>query len=62
MWSGDDEHVTRAAERLRTGVTFFNNHNARVVDETPPLSRFNQSAKDGELRNEGLLEFTGPTS
>jgi acyl-CoA reductase-like NAD-dependent aldehyde dehydrogenase len=58
VWSGDDEHATRVAERLRTGVTFFSNHNATAVDERAPFGGFNQSGLGRELGNEGLLEFT----
>ena len=58
VWSGDDRHATSVAERLRTGVTFFNNHNATAVDERAPFGGFNQSGVGRELGHEGLLEFT----
>jgi acyl-CoA reductase-like NAD-dependent aldehyde dehydrogenase len=43
---------------LRTGVTFFNNHNATAVDERAPFGGFNQSGVGRELGHEGMLEFT----
>ena len=46
------------ARRLRTGVTFFNNHNATAVDERAPFGGFNQSGIGRELGREGLLAFT----
>jgi acyl-CoA reductase-like NAD-dependent aldehyde dehydrogenase len=58
VWSGDDEHAMRVATELRTGVTFFNNHNATAVDERAPFGGFNQSGVGRELGREGLLEFT----
>jgi acyl-CoA reductase-like NAD-dependent aldehyde dehydrogenase len=58
VWSADDEHATRVASRLRTGVTFFNNHNATAVDERAPFGGFNQSGVGRELGHEGMLEFT----
>jgi acyl-CoA reductase-like NAD-dependent aldehyde dehydrogenase len=58
VWSGDDEHAMRVARQLRTGVTFFNNHNATAVDERAPFGGFNQSGVGRELGREGLLEFT----
>jgi acyl-CoA reductase-like NAD-dependent aldehyde dehydrogenase len=58
VWSADEDHATRVASRLRTGVTFFNNHNATAVDERAPFGGFNQSGIGRELGNEGLLEFT----
>jgi acyl-CoA reductase-like NAD-dependent aldehyde dehydrogenase len=58
VWSADDRHAASVAERLRTGVTFFNNHNATAVDERAPFGGFNQSGVGRELGNEGLLEFT----
>ena len=58
VWSGDDRHATSVAERLRTGVTSFNNHNATAVDERAPFGGFNQSGVGRELGHEGLLEFT----
>jgi acyl-CoA reductase-like NAD-dependent aldehyde dehydrogenase len=58
VWSADDDHATRVAERLRTGVTFFNNHNATAVDERAPFGGLNQSGVGRELGREGLFEFT----
>jgi acyl-CoA reductase-like NAD-dependent aldehyde dehydrogenase len=58
VWSGDPEHAMVVAKRLRTGVTFFNNHNATAVDERAPFGGFNQSGIGRELGREGLLEFT----
>lgn len=58
VWSADDEHATSVASRLRTVVTFFNNHNAAAVDERAPFGGFNQSGVGRELGQEGLLEFT----
>jgi acyl-CoA reductase-like NAD-dependent aldehyde dehydrogenase len=46
------------ARQLRTGVTFFNNHNATAVDERAPFGGFNQSGVGRELGREGLLGFT----
>ena len=31
VWSADTEHAMKIAGQLRTGVTFFNNHNATAV-------------------------------
>jgi acyl-CoA reductase-like NAD-dependent aldehyde dehydrogenase len=58
VWSGDDDHASSVAARLRTGVTFFNNHNATAVDERAPFGGFNQSGVGRELGQEGMLEFT----
>jgi len=58
VWSGDAEHAMAVARRLRTGVTFFNNHNATAVDERAPFGGFNQSGIGRELGREGLLDFT----
>ena len=58
VWSTDPEHAMRVARQLRTGVTFFNNHNATAVDERAPFGGFNQSGIGRELGHEGLLEFT----
>jgi acyl-CoA reductase-like NAD-dependent aldehyde dehydrogenase len=58
VWSGDHRDATSVAERLRTGVTFFNNDNAAAVDERAPFGGFNQSGVGRELGREGLLEFT----
>ncbi|HEY1700463.1 MAG TPA: aldehyde dehydrogenase family protein [Trebonia sp.] len=46
------------ARQLRTGVTFFYNHNATAVDERAPFGGFNQSGVGRELGREGLLGFT----
>jgi acyl-CoA reductase-like NAD-dependent aldehyde dehydrogenase len=54
VWSGDAEHAMKVARQLRTGVTFFNNHNATAVDERAPFGGFNQSG----IGREGLLQFT----
>jgi len=58
VWSGDGEHAMAVARQLRTGVTFFNNHNATAVDERAPFGGFNQSGVGRELGREGLLGFT----
>ena len=58
VWSADNEHAMKIARQLRTGVTFFNNHNATAVDERAPFGGFNQSGVGRELGREGLLEFT----
>jgi acyl-CoA reductase-like NAD-dependent aldehyde dehydrogenase len=58
VWSGDEEHAMRVGRQLRTGVTFFNNHNATAVDERAPFGGFNQSGVGRELGREGLREFT----
>ena len=58
VWSGDDEHAMAVARQLRTGVTFFNNHNATAVDERAPFGGFNQSGVGRELGREGLFGFT----
>lgn len=58
VWSADVEHATRVARQLRTGVTFFNNHNAVAVDERAPFGGFNQSGIGRELGREGLFGFT----
>jgi acyl-CoA reductase-like NAD-dependent aldehyde dehydrogenase len=58
VWSGDPDHAMTVARRLRTGVTFFNNHNATAVDERAPFGGFNQSGIGRELGREGLLAFT----
>ena len=58
VWSTDEEHAMRVARQLRSGVTFFNNHNATAVDERAPFGGFNQSGIGRELGQEGLLEFT----
>jgi acyl-CoA reductase-like NAD-dependent aldehyde dehydrogenase len=58
VWSGDAEHAMKVARQLRTGVTFFNNHNATAVDERAPFGGFNQSGIGRELGRQGLREFT----
>jgi acyl-CoA reductase-like NAD-dependent aldehyde dehydrogenase len=58
VWSGDTEHGTKVARQLRTGVTFFNNHNATAVDERAPFGGFAQSGIGRELGREGMLDFT----
>jgi acyl-CoA reductase-like NAD-dependent aldehyde dehydrogenase len=58
VWSGDEEHAMKVGRQLRTGVTFFNNHNATAVDERAPFGGFNQSGVGRELGREGLREFT----
>jgi acyl-CoA reductase-like NAD-dependent aldehyde dehydrogenase len=58
VWSTDSEHAMSVARQLRTGVTFFNNHNATAVDERAPFGGFDQSGIGRELGREGLLEFT----
>jgi acyl-CoA reductase-like NAD-dependent aldehyde dehydrogenase len=58
VWSADTEHGMKIARQLRTGVTFFNNHNATAVDERAPFGGFNQSGIGRELGREGLLGFT----
>jgi acyl-CoA reductase-like NAD-dependent aldehyde dehydrogenase len=57
--SGDPEHARQVARQLRTGVTFFNNHNAAAVDERAPFGGVNQSGVGRGLGREGLLGFTG---
>ncbi|MGH2851618.1 MAG: aldehyde dehydrogenase family protein [Solirubrobacteraceae bacterium] len=58
VWSDDPDHAMAVAQRLRTGVTFFNNHNATAVDERAPFGGFNQSGVGRELGREGLVAFT----
>jgi acyl-CoA reductase-like NAD-dependent aldehyde dehydrogenase len=58
VWSGDNEHAMRVARQLRTGVTFFNNHNATAVDERAPFGGFAQSGIGRELGREGMRDFT----
>ena len=58
VWSGDTEHAMRVARQLRTGVTFFNNHNATAVDERAPFGGFAQSGIGRELGREGMHDFT----
>ncbi|HKI42634.1 MAG TPA: aldehyde dehydrogenase family protein [Mycobacterium sp.] len=58
VWSADTEHAMTIARQLRTGVTFFNNHNATAVDERAPFGGFNASGIGRELGQQGLHEFT----
>jgi len=58
VWSADTEHAMKIAGQLRTGVTFFNNHNATAVDERAPFGGFNASGIGRELGRPGLHEFT----
>jgi acyl-CoA reductase-like NAD-dependent aldehyde dehydrogenase len=58
VWSADTDHAMRVARQLRTGVTFFNNHNATAVDERAPFGGFNQSGVGRELGRQGMYEFT----
>ena len=58
VWSADTAHGMRIARQLRTGVTFFNNHNATAVDERAPFGGFNQSGIGRELGREGMRDFT----
>jgi acyl-CoA reductase-like NAD-dependent aldehyde dehydrogenase len=58
VWSADTEHGMKIARQLRTGVTFFNNHNATAVDERAPFGGFNQSGIGRELGREGMRDFT----
>jgi acyl-CoA reductase-like NAD-dependent aldehyde dehydrogenase len=58
VWSADPEHAMTVARQLRTGVTFFNNHNATAVDERAPFGGFNQSGIGRELGREGMHGFT----
>jgi acyl-CoA reductase-like NAD-dependent aldehyde dehydrogenase len=58
VWSADTEHAMAVARQLRTGVAFFNNHDATAVDERAPFGGFNSSGIGRELGRAGLLEFT----
>ncbi len=58
VWTGDNEHGLQVARQLRTGVTFFNNHNATAVDERAPFGGFAQSGIGRELGREGMSDFT----
>jgi acyl-CoA reductase-like NAD-dependent aldehyde dehydrogenase len=58
VWSGDTEHAMKVARQLRTGVTFFNNHNATAVDERAPFGGFAQSGISRKLGREGMHDFT----
>jgi acyl-CoA reductase-like NAD-dependent aldehyde dehydrogenase len=58
VWSDDAEHAMLVGRQLRSGVTFFNNHNAIAVDERAPFGGFNQSGMGREMGEEGILAFT----
>jgi acyl-CoA reductase-like NAD-dependent aldehyde dehydrogenase len=58
VWSADTEHAMKVAGQLRTGVTFFNNHNATAVDERAPFGGFNASGIGRELGRQGMHAFT----
>ena len=58
VWTGDIEHGMKVARQLRTGVTFFNTHNATAVDERAPFGGFAQSGIGRELGREGMHDFT----
>jgi acyl-CoA reductase-like NAD-dependent aldehyde dehydrogenase len=58
VWSADAEHAMKIGRQLRTGVTFFNNHNATAVDERAPFGGFNASGIGRELGRESMHEFT----
>ena len=58
VWTGDTEHGMQVTRQLRTGVTFFNNHNATAVDERAPFGGFTQSGIGRELGREGMHDFT----
>ncbi len=57
VWSGDTEHGMAVARQLRTGVTFFNNHNATAVDERAPFGGFNQSGHRPRARPRGPAQL-----
>jgi acyl-CoA reductase-like NAD-dependent aldehyde dehydrogenase len=52
----------KIAGQLRTGVTFFNNHNATAVDERAPFGGFNASGIGRELGRQGCTNSPRPTS
>jgi acyl-CoA reductase-like NAD-dependent aldehyde dehydrogenase len=58
VWSGDTEHAMQIAKQLRTGITFFNNHNATAVDERAPFGGFNASGIGRELGHQGMNDFS----
>jgi acyl-CoA reductase-like NAD-dependent aldehyde dehydrogenase len=58
VWSGDTEHAMKIAKQLRTGITFFNNHNATAVDERAPFGGFNASGIGRELGHQGMNDFS----
>jgi acyl-CoA reductase-like NAD-dependent aldehyde dehydrogenase len=57
-WPADTEHAMKVARQLRTGVSFFNNHNATAVDERARFGGFNQSGIGRELGRQGMFDFT----
>jgi acyl-CoA reductase-like NAD-dependent aldehyde dehydrogenase len=58
VWSGDPDHAASVADRLRTGTTFVNAHNAPWLDERAPFGGFKQSGMGREMGVEGILAFT----
>ena len=58
VWSEDPERAMAVGRQMRTGVTFFNNHNAVAVDERAPFGGMRQSGIGREMGREGLLTFT----
>ena len=58
VWSEDPEHAMAVGRQLRSGVTFFNNHNAVAVDERAPFGGMRQSGIGREMGREGLHTFT----
>jgi acyl-CoA reductase-like NAD-dependent aldehyde dehydrogenase len=58
VWSQDLERAMSVGRQLRSGVTFFNNHNAIAVDERAPFGGVKQSGIGREMGREGLLAFT----
>ncbi|HET9093611.1 MAG TPA: aldehyde dehydrogenase family protein [Solirubrobacteraceae bacterium] len=58
VWSEDPERAMAVGRQLRTGVTFFNNHNAVAVDERAPFGGMRQSGIGREMGREGLHTFT----
>jgi len=60
VWSADPERAADAADRLRTGTVWINNHNAVAQDDRAPFGGFRQSGIGRELGVDGLLDFTEP--
>jgi acyl-CoA reductase-like NAD-dependent aldehyde dehydrogenase len=58
VWSADPERAMAVGRQMRTGVTFFNNHNAVAVDERAPFGGMRQSGIGREMGREGLHTFT----
>ncbi len=58
VWSEDPEHAMAVGRQMRTGVTFFNNHNAVAVDERAPFGGMRQSGIGREMGRGGLHTFT----